>query len=85
MTIAINESVDVLTKFLHGQIVPLKIKWNERVYLIEKITSRWEFRNGDFKEYCFSVLTTGNRLMEIHLDTRDMTWNLDKIDPDPRE
>ena len=80
MTVTINEPIDVLTKFHNGQIVPLRIKWGERVYNVEKTTGSWFFREGDFKEYFFSVIVTGDRVMEVHLDTRDMAWTLDRID-----
>ncbi|HNT33757.1 MAG TPA: hypothetical protein PKH07_02040 [bacterium] len=80
MNQALHEPIEVLTKFQHGQIVPLRIRWNDRVYNVEKITGNWFHRDGDFKEYFFAALVTGNRLVEIHLDTRDMRWTLDRID-----
>jgi len=80
MTITIEEPIDVITKFQHGEIVPMRIKWGERVYNVQKITSRWFFREGDFKEYFFALIVTGDRQMEIHLDTRDMSWELNKIE-----
>lgn len=76
----INDSIDVLTRFQHGQIVPLRVRWDDRIFNVDRITGRWLYREGDFKEYFFSLLVTGDRLMEIHLDTRDMSWTLDKID-----
>jgi hypothetical protein len=75
----LGERIDVVGVFRDNGVRPLRIRWRKTVYPVERITGAWTFREGDHKEYHFSVIIPGGVILEICLDTRDMTWSLERF------
>ncbi len=76
----INEAVTVLTRFSGGRLDPLRFRWRNRVVDVERITGRWEVREGQYKHHHFSVVTTEDDFFELVYDTRTMGWLLTRTD-----
>jgi hypothetical protein len=76
----INEPIAVLTRFSGGQLDPLRFKWNNRVFDIERITGKWEEHDGQYKLHYFSVITKEEDFYELIYNTRTMGWTLSRTD-----
>ncbi len=74
----INEIVRVRADFSAAEVTPRAFKRGGRVFRVTKVNVRWEDRTGEHKRYHFSVEAAGN-IFELHLDTRDMMWRLDRV------
>ena len=73
----IGEEITVLTKFQKGRVIPTRFSWNGRVYRIVEITARWAVREGQHKNYYFSVVADTGSFYEISFRTGDMVWVLE--------
>ncbi len=78
----INESVTVLTRFSGGQLDPLRFKWKNRVFDIDRVTGKWEEHDGQYKLHYFSVVTSEEDFYELIYNTRTMGWTLSRTDLD---
>lgn len=76
----INETVAVLTRFSGGSLDPLRFRWRNRVFDIERVTGKWEEREGQNKLHFFSVITGEDDYYELIYNTRTMSWTLSKTD-----
>ena len=76
----INEPVTVLTRFSKGQIDPLRFKWKNRIFDVDRVTGKWEEHDGQFKLHYFSVVTKEEDFYELVYDTRTMGWTLSRTD-----
>ena len=74
----INELVRVRADFSAAEVTPRAFKRGTRVYRVAKVNARWEDHTGACKRYHFSVEAAGN-VWELHLDSRDMSWHLDRV------
>ena len=78
----INESVTVLTRFSGGQLDPLRFKWKNRVFDVDRVTGKWEEHDGQYKLHYFSVITSEEDFYELVYNTRTMGWTLSRTDLD---
>lgn len=78
----INEPVAVLTRFSGGQLDPLRFKWKNRIFDIERVTGKWEEHDGQYKLHYFSVVTKEEDFYELVYNTRTMGWTLSRTDLD---
>jgi hypothetical protein len=76
----VGEPVAVLARFSKGEIDPLRFKWNKRVYDIERVSGKWEEREGQYKLYYFAVVTDVDDYYELVYSTRTMGWTLSRTD-----
>jgi hypothetical protein len=74
----LNESIRVRADFSGGAITPRVFRRGTQVLCITRVNARWEDRPDAFKRYHFSVEAGGN-VFELHLDSRDMSWRLDRV------
>jgi len=74
----LNELIRVRADFSAAGVRPRAFKRNGRVFRIVRLNASWEDRQGTFKRYHFSVEAEGN-IYELHLDSRDMSWHLDRV------
>ena len=78
----INEPVTVLTRFSGGQLDPLRFKWKNRVFDVDRVTGKWEEHDGQYKLHYFSVITKEEDFYELIYNTRTMGWTLSRTDLD---
>ena len=74
----LNETVKVRADFQGGIITTLAFKHNNRTLHVERINARWEERETRLRRRFFSVRAEG-AVYELHLDSSDMTWHLDRV------
>ena len=78
----INEPITVLTRFSSGQIDPLRFKWKNRIFDVDRVTGKWEEHDGQYKLHYFSVITKEEDFYELVYNTRTMGWTLSRTDLD---
>jgi hypothetical protein len=78
----INEPVTVLIRFSGGQLDPLRFKWKNRVFDVDRVTGKWEEHDGQYKLHYFSVITREEDFYELVYNTRTMGWTLSRTDLD---
>jgi hypothetical protein len=76
----INETVTVLTRFSGGALDPLRFKWRNRVFDVDRVTGKWEEREGQHKLHYFSIVTRGEDFYELVYNTRTLSWTLTRTD-----
>ena len=76
----INEAITVLTRFSGGHLDPLRFKWKSRIFDVDRVTGKWEEREGHFKLHHFAVITKEENYYELTYNTRTMDWMLSKTD-----
>ena len=74
----LNEPIKVRVDFEGSRMTPVLFKRNGRVIRIRTVNARWEDHERQLGRYFFSVEADGN-VYELHLDTRTMTWRLDRV------
>ena len=78
----INEKISVITIFRHrstqNEVLPWKIKWQGRIYHIQKIGFHHLIREGRKLFHIFSV-TDGNLDFRLRFDTENLHWILEEV------
>lgn len=76
----INERISVLTKYDRedGQVIPIKIKWQTRIYTIVSVSYYHKVREGRNIQHIFHV-TDGNMDFKLKLDSETLHWTLLEI------
>jgi hypothetical protein len=75
----IGDKVDVIAMFTGGKIQPLKFRWKERVYRVERINGEWISDQGQTRFYHFSIMTTGPDVYEITFNIQNRVWILSRV------
>ncbi|RMG68059.1 MAG: hypothetical protein D6715_03325 [Calditrichaeota bacterium] len=73
------EPIEVITYFREGKLIPLKFRWNGRVYPVRKIHGQWKENQGLARQYHFSVSSDGPDCFELIFDTGDFSWQLARV------
>jgi len=73
------EAVEVITYFREGRIIPLKFRWNGRVYVIKNVHGQWKENHGSNWQYHFSIQCDGTDSYELLFDTGDFSWQLARV------
>jgi hypothetical protein len=81
MSEIINEKVSVVSVYDRnsGKVMPCKIKWQGRVYLVKKVGLHYPVREGRKLVHIFSVLTENNTSFKLRLDTETLHWILEEV------
>ena len=76
----INERVDVITiyKKLGGQVLPYKVRWNGRDYLIKRLGYHHKVKEGRFVYHYFSV-STDTLAFKLRHDPETLQWILVEV------
>jgi len=74
----INEPVKVGAVFEKAKIKPKWFIWNGKKFNLREITYSWIDSSRGSKHHFFTVWD-GSNLYEISLNSRFMTWNLEKV------
>lgn len=75
----IEEPIDVISVFTNGRMRPLRFKWKNQVYPIEKVNSKWITNAGANRYYHFSVMAQGPNCFELCFDALNLSWTLNCI------
>ena len=76
----INEKISVIFSYNreNGVIMPRKIRWQGRNYLINKMSYYHKFREGKKILHIFHV-TDGTMDFRLRLDSENLHWTLEEI------
>lgn len=76
----INEKISVIT--VHNQqthtVMPAKIKWQGKVYIITKIGYHNKIWDGRTRKHIFFV-STGVMDFRLSYDTENLVWTLEEV------
>ncbi len=75
----IGDKVEVIALFRDGRIHPLKFRWRDRVYRVERTNGEWASDEGQTRFHHFSVMTTGPDVYEITYNTQTRGWRLSRV------
>lgn len=75
----IFESIEAITHFQNGKLVPLRFRWNGRVYRIKRVHSSWKEKIGSERQIHYSVLADSNDCFELLFDTGDFSWQIARV------
>ena len=77
---SVNQKVDVISSYncLRGLVMPLKIKWHDRVYHVHKLGYYHRRRQGQIIQHIFHV-TDGNLDFKLRFNTEDLNWILEEV------
>lgn len=80
MNTAVNEPVSVLMVFdkLKNSVMPKKIKWRGREYLITKLGYHHKIKIGNTLMHIFSVCTD-SVAFKLQLNTDNLHWILEEV------
>ena len=73
----VYEPIEVITFFHDGRLIPLRFRWNGRVYRVAKVCSSWtESRGKDCLNH-FSIYTReSSDFFELTFDNQSFSWLL---------
>jgi hypothetical protein len=75
----IDEPIAVTATFSGGVITPSEIEWKQRCYPVTTIHARWTTREGAHPVRNLSVEIEAGDVYHITLNTRTLTWRLERI------
>lgn len=82
MTEKINEKVSVIALFKHtplkNEVIPYKLKWQQREYKIAKVGFRHAIREGRNVFHIFTV-SSDNLDFRLRFDTQNLNWTLEEV------
>ncbi|MEJ2635042.1 MAG: DUF6504 family protein [Calditrichia bacterium] len=73
------EPIEVITLFRNGKIIPLKFRWNGRVYKVKQVTGQWRESQGSVQNHHFSVQADGSDCFELLFNGADFSWKLARV------
>ena len=76
----INEKVSVVSVFSRqkNKSVPIRIKWQGRMYVVTKLGFHHSERLGRVLHHIFSVIAD-NMFFRLNFDTEDLSWTLEEV------
>ena len=75
----IGEPIEVIAVFRGGKMRPLKFRWSERVYKIERINGGWVSDEGRSRLFHYSVMSDGPDVYEISYNPDRFSWHIDRV------
>ncbi len=76
---SLDESIEVLTFFQYGKILPRYFQWKKKGYKIRGINYYWHERNGHQMINYFSVNTSSGDIYQISFNNKTYIWKIEKI------
>jgi len=75
----IGDKVEMIVLFRDGRLQPLKFRWRERVYRIQRVNGEWVSDQGQIRFYHFSVMTAGPDVYELTYNSDTRGWTLSRV------
>jgi hypothetical protein len=75
----VEEPIDVIAVFEKGRMRPLRFRWKNRVYKIQKVTGDWHSDVGRYRLRHFAVVDQAANYFQLSFDQYDAAWSLTKI------
>lgn len=74
------DKIEVISHSAKGKINVKRILWNNTTYLVTKVVSEWNTRDGDNYSVNYTVETNRNILFQLKYDKLSLDWILVKWD-----
>lgn len=74
----INENVEVAAVFQTNKVWPVRLKWGNKVYKIQKVTEIHRVMDGDTFIHFFSVSDRLN-FFKLAFNTKTLQWRLEQF------
>lgn len=78
MLVNVNAPVEVAVIFKTNKVLPVKIKWRERLYKIDKINMIHQVNDGRDLIHYFSV-SDESTSFKLAFNTRSLIWTLEEV------
>lgn len=78
----ISETIEVIALFHSGRLSPLKFRWRERVYRVNRIHGGWITEEGIARLHHFAVVSDGTDVYELSYNERGHDWKIEKVSLD---
>ncbi len=75
----LNDPIEVIALFRGGKMRPLKFRWKDRVYRVEKVNGGWVSDEGSSRFYHYSVMTDGPDVYEICYNSSRFSWRIERV------
>ncbi|MBD3166119.1 hypothetical protein GF324_05955 [bacterium] len=75
----IGDKVEMIALFREGRLQPLKFRWRDRVYRIERVNGEWVTDEGRTRHDHFSVMTSGPDVYEVMYNRDSRVWTLSRV------
>jgi hypothetical protein len=78
----ISEAIEVIVVFQSGKLAPVKFRWRNRIYKVERINGHWSTDVGTIRSHHYAVTTDGKRdtdVFELCYNERRHDWVLEKV------
>ena len=75
----INEPVEVIALFRQGKLAPLKFRWRERVYRVNRINGSWNRQEGRSRLFHFAVMSDSTDIYELSYNESSQNWRIEKV------
>lgn len=75
----ICEAVEVIAVFQAGRLAPVKFRWRNRVYKVERVNGHWATDQGATRFHHYAVMSAGTDVFELRYNERRHDWTLEKV------
>jgi poly(3-hydroxybutyrate) depolymerase len=75
----IGEIIEVIALFHSGKLAPLKFRWRERVYRVNRIHGGWTTEEGAARLQHYAVAADGPDVYELSYNERGHDWKIEKV------
>ncbi|HEY3296269.1 MAG TPA: hypothetical protein VGL38_12645 [bacterium] len=75
----IFESVEVIALFRSGKLSPLKFRWRDKVYRVDRVNGNWSVEEGTVRFHHFAVMCEGPDVYDLAYNAHMHDWKLEKV------
>jgi hypothetical protein len=75
----INEPVEVIALFRQGKLSPLKFRWRDQVYRVNRINGSWNRQEGRSRLFHFAVMSESTDVYELSYNETSLNWRIEKV------
>ncbi len=75
----INESIEVIALFQRGKLSPLKFRWRDRIYRVQRINGGWASEVGEVNYHHFAVMSDSPDVYELVYNERGHEWRVQRV------
>ena len=70
----VGEHIDVVARFERNGMTPSRFRWHSTVFRVDRVTGRWEDRDGQYRRCHYGVVTDTGDFFELRFHQSDFTW-----------
>lgn len=74
-----EDRLEVLAQFEITGMTPFRFRWNSTVFRVDRVTGRWEDREGQFRRCHYGIVTDTGDFFELRFHQRDLTWSVEQV------